>query len=46
MSSLIAHLAYARIDRSRLFITYLVGLGVGVILAALLLAAVGAWSMA
>jgi hypothetical protein len=41
MSSLIAHLAYARIDRSRLFVAYAVGLAVGAILAALVLVAVG-----
>jgi hypothetical protein len=45
MSSLLAHLAYARIDRPRLLLTYLVGLGAGVVLAALLLAAIGAWSI-
>jgi hypothetical protein len=41
MSSLIAHLAYDRIDRSRLFVTYLVGLAAGAVLAALVLVAVG-----
>jgi len=41
MSSLLAHLAYDRIDRTRLLLTYLVGLGVGAVLAALVLVAVG-----
>ena len=41
MSSLLAHLAYDRIDRSRLFATYLVGLAVGAVLATLVLVAVG-----
>jgi hypothetical protein len=45
MSSLITHLAYDRIERSRLFVTYLVGLGAGAIVAAVLLAAIGVWSI-
>jgi hypothetical protein len=41
MSSLLAHLAFARIDRSRLLLTYLVGLAGGAILAVLVLATIG-----
>jgi hypothetical protein len=41
MSSLITHLAYDRIERSRLLLTYLVGLGVGALVGAALLALVG-----
>jgi hypothetical protein len=41
MSSLISHLAYGRIERSRLFFTYLVGLAVGAALALAILAAAG-----
>ena len=45
MSSLITRLAYDRIERSRLLLTYLVGLAAGAIVAAFLLAAIGVWSM-
>jgi hypothetical protein len=45
MSSLITHLAYDRIERPRLLLTYFVGLSAGVLLAAVLLAAVGVWSL-
>jgi hypothetical protein len=45
VSSLITHLAYDRIDRSRLLVTYLVGLGVGAVIAVVVLALIGAWSI-
>jgi hypothetical protein len=45
MSSLITHLAYDRIERSRLFVTYLVGLSAGALVAVVLLAAIGVWSI-
>jgi len=41
MSSLISHLAYGRIERSRLFFTYLVGLAVGAAVAIAVLLAFG-----
>ena len=41
MSSLISHLAYDRIDRSRLFATYTVGLGIGAVLALAVLVLIG-----
>jgi hypothetical protein len=45
MTSLITHLAYDRIERPRLFATYLVGLSTGALVAAALLAAIGIWSI-
>ena len=45
MSSMITHLAYERIDRTRLFATYLVGLAAGALVAAALLAVLGVWSV-
>jgi hypothetical protein len=45
MSSLIARLAYDRIDRSRLFVTYAVGLAVGAVLAVLVLAGIGVFTI-
>ncbi len=42
MSSLITHLAYDRIERSRLLATYLVGLGAGALVAAVVLTLIGA----
>ena len=45
MGSLITQLAYERIDRSRLFLTYLVGLSAGATLAAFVLALVGILSI-
>jgi hypothetical protein len=41
MSSLISHLAYGRIERSRLFFTYLGGLAVGAAIASAVLLAFG-----
>ena len=45
MNSLITHLAYERIDRTRLIAAYAVGLTVGLVLAAAALAAMGAFSV-
>lgn len=45
MSSLIMHLAYDRIERSKLLATYAVGLGAGALVAAALLALLGVWSL-
>jgi hypothetical protein len=42
MSSLITHLAYGRIERSRLVLTYLAGLGAGAVVAAMVLTLIGA----
>jgi hypothetical protein len=41
MSSLLSHLAYGRIERPRLFVTYLVGLAVGAAVAIAVLLAFG-----
>jgi hypothetical protein len=41
MSSLITQLAYGRIERPRLFVTYLVGLAVGAVIAVAILVAIG-----
>jgi hypothetical protein len=41
MSSLITQLAYGRIERPRLLVTYLVGLAVGAVIAIAVLAAIG-----
>ena len=41
MSSLISQLAYGRIERSRLFLTYLVGLALGAAVAIAVLIALG-----
>jgi hypothetical protein len=41
MSALITRLAYGRIDRPRLLVTYLVGLAVGAVVAIAVLVAIG-----
>ena len=45
MSSLLAHLAYGRIDRPRLFAAYAAGLGIGAVLALAVLVLIGTVSL-